>query len=626
MYASLAVSLSPSSGSALVLLWLVGCSTQPGCSRPSPTAEKPRPTQQDEPEPAPEPAGDRAVQIETNGLHFCARLESGRVACWGRNEKGQLGDGTTLPSDTLVLVEGLEDAEDLFDSGLCARTSEHDAFCWSEPPPSRCTPVPGTVLCRLDDVVAGSRELDGDGCFASAQGRVLCDESLPESLGDWAAMRRVHQGQSFVCGETEDSRISCFWKADGPPGKSLDPPLPSSEAFAVGSFHICASDSEGRVHCWGDARRSGFAADAPERAPDPYTTAYVLDDLEAKLLAAGEGHTCALTDAARVHCWGRKSYASKDRGEYRSWNIDLADQVEDLAVGRDIACAVVRSGGVHCWPLTESGGASRVPGLPLIQEPESAPPRRTAEQLRAALEWATDARRLRQIASLENGLIVGRVREGRWQQERKACFAEHLESLELSERVEGRWTCDTRLERCVAQRDSDASVFRWEAIPSGERKLVAVVYYDDGAVPEREPLPVERHLAERDPSCALWRALAGYDETLVADSITVMHHPANALGDEPPPVVQHYCGAEARRMARTYLGVDLHAEDWRCDDLVCSYNLGQGARGVFVFRRDDAGQPKLWIVGDDVDPSIQPEAKPTLPEAIRGAKRHECAD
>ena len=78
----------------------------------------------------------------------------------------------------------------------------------------------------------------------------------------------------------------------------------------------------------------------------------------------------------------------------------------------------------------------------------------------------------------------------------------------------------------------------------------------------REPSSVERHLAERDPSCGLWRALAGYDETLVADSITVVHHPANALGDEPPPAVRHDCGDEARRMARKYLGLDPRAEDW----------------------------------------------------------------
>lgn len=38
-----------------------------------------------------------AAQVAVTRTHRCARTRGGRVRCWGTNEHGQLGDGTTLP-------------------------------------------------------------------------------------------------------------------------------------------------------------------------------------------------------------------------------------------------------------------------------------------------------------------------------------------------------------------------------------------------------------------------------------------------------------------------------------------------------------------------------------------------
>lgn len=39
-------------------------------------------------------AGRRAKALSLGGAHACVLLESGDVACWGRNGDGQLGIGT----------------------------------------------------------------------------------------------------------------------------------------------------------------------------------------------------------------------------------------------------------------------------------------------------------------------------------------------------------------------------------------------------------------------------------------------------------------------------------------------------------------------------------------------------
>ena len=47
------------------------------------------------------------VAVASSMIHNCALLVSGGVACWGGNDRGQLGDGTNTPSDVPVPVVGL---------------------------------------------------------------------------------------------------------------------------------------------------------------------------------------------------------------------------------------------------------------------------------------------------------------------------------------------------------------------------------------------------------------------------------------------------------------------------------------------------------------------------------------
>jgi alpha-tubulin suppressor-like RCC1 family protein len=76
-----------------------------------------------------------AVEITAGVLHACARHASGEVSCWGHNADGQLGDGTNDRRDSPVRVMGLAGIVALARGPTALHTCAHDGarlFCWGD--------------------------------------------------------------------------------------------------------------------------------------------------------------------------------------------------------------------------------------------------------------------------------------------------------------------------------------------------------------------------------------------------------------------------------------------------------------------------------------------------------------
>jgi hypothetical protein len=167
----------------------------------------------------------------------CVVTTAGGVECWGDNSFGQLGDGTTAPSEIPVQVTGLT-------SGATAVSAGYGYAC---------AIVNGGVACWGDDGFTSSR------APAPVPGLASGVSGLSVGGAGQAACAVVNGG------------VQC-WGKDGADGGSANPGaisgLPAGiQAVSAGyGPFACALGMTGDVWCWGGA---GGGPAVPQQLPAP---------------------------------------------------------------------------------------------------------------------------------------------------------------------------------------------------------------------------------------------------------------------------------------------------------------------------------------------------------------------
>lgn len=130
------------------------------------------------------------------------------------------------------------------------------------------------------------------------------------------------------------------------PGRTLR----DYRAVDTGVEHACAVTAEGEVYCWGAGERGqlGFGWPASDRdVPTRVDTPELFEQV-----TAGDGHTCALTEAGAAFCWGWNPYMQ--RGTTEQWDVNPVAVQTDLRftaidAGWQHTCAIAEDATVHCW-------------------------------------------------------------------------------------------------------------------------------------------------------------------------------------------------------------------------------------------------------------------------------------
>ncbi len=283
-------------------------------------------------------AGVKAVSA--GSTHTCALLTSGGIKCWGNNNHGQLGDGTKInrwiPVDVIGLTSGVAAIEA---GGLdtCAVTIHGGAKCWGANQAGRLGD--GTTIDRLTPTnvlgmftgVAAIRANDAGGahtCALLTTGGLKCwgaNESGQLGNGTTTAsyvpldvsgltsgVSEVALGTAHTCANTT-SGVKCWGNNDvGQLGTGLTTTQSTPAAvlgleggawhIASGRDHSCAQVSADDVRCWG-GNFSGELGDGTTTGRLTATAVISLTGSVATISAGGE-HTCALLTAGGINCWG----------------------------------------------------------------------------------------------------------------------------------------------------------------------------------------------------------------------------------------------------------------------------------------------------------------------------------
>ncbi|MDH4333872.1 MAG: hypothetical protein OEW24_01170 [Chloroflexota bacterium] len=379
----------------LVGLIVAACTASPTTS---PTPPAPSPTSSSPASSSPNPASSSPPIVPTSGRiaagyqYTCVLTVAGGVKCWGSNDSGQLGNGTT--NDTAVPgavnVEGLESGVSAIAAGgahACALMTTGGVKCWGDNLYGQLgngsntdRSVPVDVAGLASGVTAISAGWSST-CALTSGGGVKCwgnnpfgglgdgtnaDRSVPvDVVGLASGVTAISAGTLHTCALTSSGGVTCWGY-----GQSDDPALFNSyvpvgvpglargvTAIGVGLYRTCALKNDGGVTCWGP----NYTPPPGESLPDrfvPVDVSGLAGGVAA--IAVGESNACALTRRGGVACWGGNGYGQLGNlsPTYSSVPVagaTLANGVIGIAVGGQHICALTSGGEVTCWGSNTHG-------------------------------------------------------------------------------------------------------------------------------------------------------------------------------------------------------------------------------------------------------------------------------
>ncbi len=205
--------------------------------------------------------------------------------------------------------------------------------------------------------------VDGCECRERHGGIEQCDGADDDCDGrvdDPFAGGRVAAGYGVTCATSRQGALRCWGAATPAPGDGLG--AVHLHALSVGEHHGCAVGEGGQVYCWGDNRYGQAAPSQQRRYVDELHPVALSGDFVK--VAVGEFHSCALSRAGQVYCWGRNDYGQlgigtvSQRGAPQAVAASLA--FVDVTAGQFHSCAASAGGQVLCWGANFRGQAGQV--------------------------------------------------------------------------------------------------------------------------------------------------------------------------------------------------------------------------------------------------------------------------
>ena len=232
-------------------------------------------------------------QIAAGDRTNCVVVD-GRLACWGSNNQGQIGDGTTSQRTMATYVPGLTGVQSVVVSqdNTCVIVTGGGVKCW------------------------------GDNTYGQLGNGVVSTDSLSPvnvcavggcSNGNLSGVTQISMGTGFACALLDTSGVACWGFNSnlqlGVTGGLMwtDVPvevtgLSGVSAITSGREHTCAIVTGGTMKCWGRGAHGRLGDGATSNSTPVAVDRVGVSDVTA--IAATAEATCAIVTGSKVKCWG----------------------------------------------------------------------------------------------------------------------------------------------------------------------------------------------------------------------------------------------------------------------------------------------------------------------------------
>ncbi len=282
-------------------------------------------------------------------VHTCARRKNGKAYCWGSNDYGQLGDGTTTDRYTPVAVKDIAGVASVAAGAgfTCLLLGDGTVRCWGR----------------------GDSGQLGYGGFGG--------KDSPTLVTDLTNVRAITVGLEHACALISDGTVRCWGGSagsatpsagvgtveSGSPVPVTVPNLSNVIGIDAGGAHTCAITMDGNAYCWGE---NGYGQIGDGTTGDVKTVPVLVKGLTAvKDINAGMHHTCAVLKNGLGYCWGTNEHwqiGIGTNGAFGSGDYPTPVKIgginwTHISAAQSHTCIITGDGALGCWGANGLGGA-----------------------------------------------------------------------------------------------------------------------------------------------------------------------------------------------------------------------------------------------------------------------------